>query len=74
MNREAQLMGLTATVAQGLADAGPAVGSSIGAGGGYWWRTARVLGALLTAMDARGGGGKEKNWNEDGWPSPIPFL
>ena len=72
-------MGLTTTVAQGLADVGPAVGSSTGAGGGYWWRTARAVGALLTAMDARGGGGgggggEGKNCNEDGWPSPLPFL
>ena len=36
MNKEAQLMGLTATVAQRLADAGPTVGSSTGTGGGYW--------------------------------------
>ena len=34
-NREAQLMGLTATVAQGLADAGSTVGNSTDAGGGY---------------------------------------
>ena len=33
-NREAQLLGLTETVAQGLADAGPAVGGSTGAGRG----------------------------------------
>ena len=46
------------TVAQGLADAGPAVGSGTGAGGGYWRRTARAAGALLTAMDDRGGEGK----------------
>ena len=30
-NKEAQLVGLTATVAQGLADAGPTVGGSTGA-------------------------------------------
>ena len=30
-NREAQLLGLTAMVAQGLADAGPAVGGNTGA-------------------------------------------
>ena len=35
MNRVAQLLGLTATVAQGLADAGPAVGGSTGAGCDY---------------------------------------
>ena len=33
-NRKAQLLGLTAMVAQGLADAGSAVGGSIGAGRG----------------------------------------
>ena len=33
-NREAQLLGFTAMVAQGLAYAGPAVGDSTGAGRG----------------------------------------
>ena len=36
MNRVAQLLGLTAMVAQGLADTGPAVGGNTGAGCGYW--------------------------------------
>ena len=53
-NRVAQPLGLTATVAQGLADAGAVVGGSTGAGCGYWWRTARAVGALLTAMEAGG--------------------
>ena len=54
MNREAQLLGLTEMVGQGLADAGPAVGGIIGAGCGYWWHTARAMGALLTTMEVRG--------------------
>ena len=57
-NREAQLMGLTATVAQCLADAGPAI---------LVQGAARAVGALLTAMEARGGG-----WDEDACPPP-PF-
>ena len=56
-NRVAQLLGLMAMVAQGLADAGPAMGGSTGAGCGNLWRTTRVVGALLMAMEARGGGG-----------------
>ena len=36
---KAQLLGLTATMAQGLADAAPAVGGSADAGRDYWWLT-----------------------------------
>ena len=44
-------------MAQGLTDAGPAVDDSTGAGRGYWWCTARVVGALVTARGGGGGGG-----------------
>ena len=71
-------MGLTATVAQGLADAGPTMGSSTGAGGGYWWSTAKAVGALLMAMDTREGGRgrarKEKIGMKMDGPPPSHFY
>ena len=44
---------------QGTADTGPAVGGNAGVGRGCWWRTARAVGALLTAMEGGGGGEME---------------
>ena len=67
-NRVAQLLGLTATVAQGLVDASPARGGSAGAGRGYWWRTGPGL-RHCSRLEVEAGDG---NVNE--YEAPLPFI